>query len=317
VQRDLYTFLPDYMRNMHAYTRVIFFVLEEDQPYPLLFVARCLQRLGADTPVVRLDLELLEEKDIYRELETSFLGQERVIWLSGLTALSERAATTWITYIQNYTGPHRIICAVASNRMPTTTLDQVAVTHMINKRECSALYAFLAQRPLHQVELERIQHIFTQHETIALDMACILFEYLSLVGRDAQEFMQDWLVRLMPAQSSLFALSQHLFARSLVPFMTHWAALKPLYSDQFWIAFWSEQFWRASWYIYYMRQKQSQQAKKIGFRLPFSFLQKDYRSYSIERLAGCVTQLYLVDTAIKHSRASDGIDLFLYRFFAR
>jgi hypothetical protein len=305
------------MQHRDAYTRVIFFVLEDDQSYPLLFFSRCLERINTDLPVVRIDLEQQDAKDVYRELETSFLGQERLLWLTGLTTLTDRAASTWINYIQQYTGPHYIWCVVPANRMPVTTMDQVTLSPTINKRECIAVCTFLAQRALQPLELERLNRIFVHHETITLDMACLLFVYLHLLGRDADEFLQDWLVRLVPAQSSLFALSQHLFSRSLVPFMTQWQLLQPLYSDQFWIAFWSEQFWRASWYIFYMRTKQSQQAKKIGYRLPFSFLQKDYRSYSMERLAQCVGQLYSLDTEIKHSRAVGGIDLFLYRFFAR
>lgn len=314
MEYDIYRFISEYLADPTACARVLFLVLEDEQSYPLLFFSRIVSRLSAAIPVMRLAVDAMPAQDIYRELETTFLGQERLIWLQGYTNLSERDAAHWSSYIQAYTGPHRIIMVM--HAVPSGSADWCKIPAMVHKRECTLLYRFLAQRDLLPHELERLQDLFVQHEKIDLDMACMLYWYTQLLGRDTREFNQDWLVRLGTSHSSLFSLSQHLFARALAPFMQQWAAMQSAYSEQFWIAYWSEQFWRASWYAFYMQHKQIAQAKKMGFRLPYSFLQKDYRHYKAETLASYVSQLYAIDTALKRGGSSGTLDLFFYRFFA-
>src|SRR5581483_4322949 len=118
-----------------------------------------------------------------------------------------------------------------------------------------------------------IATIYAQQPQITLDNAYMLMHYAAMVGVPDTTFLTEWLPHLIAQEQSLFTLSTHFFARDAKKFLQQWKDMQPLYGEPFWITFWSEQLWRAAHYCDLMAHKELVEAKKIGFRLPFSFMQ--------------------------------------------
>lgn len=142
--------------------------------------------------------------------------------------------------------------------------------------------------------------------------------------RIRQNAMQDTLVEdalleqirgMLKSESSLFTLSQLFFAKQPEAFYRYLATIQSMYPEQFWISFWSEQLYRAFFYVTYMKKGNQSEAQKIGARLPFSFLQRDWRKHESAALASSHAFLYELDSALKNSRGELGFDRFYHNFF--
>ena len=98
--------------------------------------------------------------------------------------------------------------------------------------------------------------------------------YAKVLGANTDYFISAWLEKIITPERSLFTLSTYFFAKKAQLFFAEWKNIFGQYSEQFWIAFWSEQLWRAHHYVDYSKAKQFALAKKIGYRLPFTFMQR-------------------------------------------
>jgi hypothetical protein len=114
-------------------------------------------------------------------------------------------------------------------------------------------------------------------------------------------------------QASLFALSDAIFQKNKKLALPLWHSVRDTFSIQFWLSFWSEQTWRAYWYIILMRAGRVSDAKKIAYRLPYSFIQKVWRQYDPNALIKAHAFLYDIDSASKNGQLPEGstiLDLF-------
>ena len=93
-------------------------------------------------------------------------------------------------------------------------------------------------------------------------------------------------------------------------FFESWNSMSRDYSDLFWTTFWSEQLFKASAYISLNNGKNFLQAKRIAYRLPFSFIQKDWKMLKVHELAQAHNQLYAIDMNIKN-----GLNAHLEHFY--
>ena len=57
------------------------------------------------------------------------------------------------------------------------------------------------------------------------------------------------------------------------------------------------------------------QAKQVGFRLPFAFLNHDWKMHNPEKLKWFHDRLYLVDCALKQQDASLQLDAWIFEYF--
>lgn len=64
-----------------------------------------------------------------------------------------------------------------------------------------------------------------------------------------------------------------------------------------------------------MKRGHQGEAQKIGARLPFSFLQRDWRKHELADLVYCHAFLYELDATLKKSRGELGFDRFYHTFF--
>ena len=141
-----------------------------------------------------------------------------------------------------------------------------------------------------------------------------MMAYQATVGRKYQDFFADWLDKLIIPQKSFFTLSQYLFARRPQLFFEQWNACKGEYPPEFWIAYWSEQIWQAMLYVQRARTQGVMEAKKGTYKLPFSFLNKDWSHYTPATLAAAHEALYCFDYNLKNGGTGNGLELWYHKF---
>lgn len=298
--------------------RVTGFTVEET--YPLLFFSLLMRKKQA-TDMVHIDLAEQQEDAVKAQLETSFLGMNRTYRLGGLHALSKPIMQQWLQYLSGYQGPNTVVFAVTREaaepfkKESCNAISFVDIPAQIQKSFFTGLFTHFARQPS-PLEKRYIDQLYMRTEKIQLDTACLLIQYLQVLGSSAQEFFAGWIDKLVVPDKSLFLLSQYFFAKQSTHFLNMWTGIKDEYPEQFWISFWSEQVWRGLFYCQSMQQRDIANAKKIGYRLPFSFLQKDYRNCSIPLLKEAHEALYELDGKLKNGAGAMGLDLFFLRYFA-
>ena len=107
--------------------------------------------------------------------------------------------------------------------------------------------------------------------------------------------------RIVAPDYSLFMLSTFFFGKKKKSFFALWLGVKDLYPEAFWTSYWSEQIFRAYGYSQYAKRQDFTKAKKIGYRLPFSFIQKDWRSVEQSALVKAHQSIYSADWHAKNS----------------
>ncbi len=266
-------------------------------------------------PVESLDFEQTAVADILGTLQVSFLGSQVVYCLKNLPAASTKEGKRILSYLQQYNGPHSIIYWVSADNAPTGTIG-----YLVELPETLTKQQFLKLLSLQHPEAVRtsaalLTSVFGKSSTLSLENAYILLRYLPVVGAQQPAFIATWLDALIVPEKSLFTLSGHLFAKDAQAFFEHWAQLKDEYPDTFWVTFWAEQMWRAAQVVHFMQRKELVEAKKIAFRLPFSFVQRDWRKTTGAQLRQAHDFLYTIDYNLKNGGDAGVFDVFFTQFF--
>jgi hypothetical protein len=292
------------------YTVVVF----TGQTYPSLFLARFIQQLCANWQFTKqsLDLTTVEHAQAAAQLGTSFLGLALYYWLGNLDVLDKKMSS-WIALLKQYQGPHYIGCFITDAQpfiqasIPVIELPQTLT--LDGYRQLSAY--FQPQMVLNKLF---VQKLFTKYHHISLDTACLLMNYQQVVGAGNDQFFETWLAQLVVPEKSLFTLSQFFLAKQKKSFFNQWAAVKDDFSEVFWTSFWSEQLWRAYYFIKCSKGKNLIEAKKISYRLPFSFIQRDWKQVTLEELYQAHARIYEADWQIKNG-ALEVIDTLYVSWF--
>lgn len=292
------------------------FIVEEE--YPLLFFSSFLRKHDT-AQIFYLDVAKRTVQEVKAQLETSFLGLQRTYWLGALHQLPKKKAQDWLVYLHGYQGPNCIVFAISDDLMTPYkkkmgSIEGVVIPVRITHPMFVQLFTLLVREP-RPMDKRYIEQLYMRADKIDLDVACVLMHYIQVLGSKAQEFFAEWLDLLVVPETSLFKLSQYFFAQQKTTFFKVWHTIKDEYPEQFLISFWSEQLWRAFFYCQAMSRRNIADAKKIGYRLPFSFLQKDYRLYKIDQLRQAHQCLYDLDYSLKNGGDPIGLDLFFSRFF--
>jgi hypothetical protein len=284
--------------------------------YPLLFFSWLLPRISPqDQQFISLELGQQTHAHIRAQLETSFLGQQSVYWLRNVSDESVQEVRSWIGYLQEYSGPNSILFFVSESALPTKhVVPTIAVPAIVDGPLFELLLTTIATMSEHNAH-SFAKKVLARYRTISLDQAYLIAHYVQLSGRSMNEFIHEWLDKLLIADASLFALSTAFFAKNTQEFFVLWSHLEHLYSPQFWVSFWAEQLWRAYWFVRFMEAGDNLEAKKISYRLPFSFMQKDWRRYDPEQLKKVHTQIYAVDFQLKNSGGAFALDVVYGSFF--
>ncbi|HEB41565.1 MAG TPA: hypothetical protein ENI08_00925 [Candidatus Dependentiae bacterium] len=263
-----------------------------------------------------VDVDEQKESLIQARLETSFLGTSILYWFGNLAKLNYKTQERWITYLQEYRGPHTIAFFITEDT--SFSFVQGAVTvHIpdtVSHKEMIVLQQLL---PTISSTLNKqfLQQLGKKQQNISLDLSCLLIHYALLIGKNSDTFFTAWLDHIMPLQTSLFLLSQHFFAKNTRLFFVEWLRIQNNYSPQFWIAFWSEQLWRATLWVDLASNKSYIEAKKIQFKLPFAFIKRDWKNYHADELQHAHQFVTAVDYHLKNNGSSCALDLFYSKFF--
>lgn len=286
--------------------------------YPLLFFSLLFSWLKKQKyyQIVSVDVDEQKEPLIQARLATSFLGTPILYWFGNLAKLNYKRQERWISYLQEYRGPHTIAFFITEDI--SFSFAQGAVTvHIpdaVSHKEMIVLQQLL---PTISSTLNKqfLQQLGKKQQNISLDLSCLLIHYALLIGKNSDIFFATWLDHIMPLQTSLFLLSQYFFAKNTRLFFTEWLRIHNDYNPQFWIAFWSEQLWRATLWVDLTSNKSYTEAKKIQFKLPFSFIKRDWKKYHADELQQAHQFLTAADYHLKNNGSPHSLDLFYSKFF--
>lgn len=286
---------------------------------PLLFFTLLKDKIKQKTgnQIYSLNIYNLDAAALKSTLETSFLGQSNIYWLGDLTNLSDHDAKSWSKYFQSYSGPHTILFFANDTISHFQQLTQsnkagsIKIDLNIDKNLYKELYNFFLNQNPDNIFVEKL---FTINNLISLDSAVLLIYYQSLMGRKSEDFFAVWLDKIITNEKSLFTLSQHFFAKNQQAFFNLWLEVKEVYPDEFWIVYWSDQLWHAIFFVDYMKASMTKEARSIN-RLPFAFIQKDWKKCDSIELKNSHKFLYQLDYNQKNSAATHGLDLWLFKYF--
>lgn len=303
---DLLTFFTqESILNQHS---IYCFVGTE---YQSLFFSILKQKLKEKSNFITIDA-LTHEAELKAHLEMSFLGSNSFYWLS-----SELIEThKWlIPYLINYKGPNQV--GFFSKKSIASTNDQTWITidipATVNDVIFTNFFTYLYQKQPNKSS-SIIRTIFKKHSSINLDTALLLMHYYILLGNKPEAFIEEWLSAIILPEKSLFSLSTYFFAKKEQLFFELWNRVSSDYSEPFWTTFWSEQLFKAHAYITLNNKQDFLQAKKVAYRLPFSFMQKDWKLLSLEELSKTHNHIYSLDWNIKNGLSAH-FEHFYLNFF--
>lgn len=276
--------------------------------YPLLFcrqlMAYCGRKGGQEVIAGSMDAE--NNNALMASLQSTFLGNEAWYWLGADEYLSKKAAETWYNYLALYQGPNKLFFFTKHTMRATKTCAVVSIPAEVGYP------LFLEIARMMGVQLPSFaDHIYRFHKVIPVETAVLLIQYGSVVGKNGERFVQEWLHQLIVPEVSLFALSQAFFARQSRTFLRQWKQIESQYGTSFWISFWAEQLWQAYAYIRLHKAGKVMEAKQVGYRLPFSFKNRDWRSHAPDALQLAHHRLYELDFHVKNGGSETALDLLL------
>lgn len=270
--------------------------LHKEGDYPLLFIRSLLEKINDHVPVRVIDIKEQSFDELASALHVSFLGMKQWFWFGDVHLYSEKEKQQFLKLIQTYQGPHHIAFFSADK-------EASLAKHVISIHDCSSEQEFhdLVTRwhgPVSKSLSHAIPYFFKKRKQFTPDQILLLADYGSLSGNLLSTFMDEWFDRLIVSQDSLFTLSSLFFGRQS-SFLTTWYSLKQLYPPVFWTTYWSEQLFRASAYIKAQEKKDVKEARSISFKLPFSFINHDWKKISLTELAHLHDSMYQLDCSLK------------------
>ena len=289
-------------------------IILRGEVYPALFVHALLQklvRIGDSNPVV-LDLSTAPIGEQLLQLSTSFLGHSSRYWLGDTSQLSPKAGAQLAVFVEHYQGENYIIFfaqqALKGSSVATVTLPEKIT--QVAMHDLLALYPQEQQKRCQQF----IKPLFKRVDTLTLEQAILLLNYASVLGVNREVFLDQWLDLLVKPEESLFELSGLLLARD-VRFWCQWSRVRELYEFPFWVSYFGDLFFRAYYYGQYRKNNQLTEAKKIGYRLPFSFIQRDWQKIDYELLRLAHDKLNTIDFQLKNGATPVVLDGVFVQFF--
>lgn len=246
-------------------------------------------------------------------LGQSVLGMSNFYWLGEVAESGKK--DKFVEYILNYQGPNVISFFTTSDlKNNKNNLEIVDINSNINLKEFNLFSSFLGIK-LSVKKVAVINKIFGQHEILTLDAACMLINYLELVGQSFISELPDYLTQIIGTRADLNQLSNFFFSGQQDSFFILWSELEAKYPDVFWIAFWSDQIWRAFHVVEYLNNRDFVKAKQMSYGLPFSFINKYYTGFKNYYLHELYQNLYKIDCAIKNGSNFYSLDHFYLQHY--
>ncbi|MBN2267002.1 MAG: hypothetical protein JW725_01525 [Candidatus Babeliaceae bacterium] len=253
-----------------------------------------------------------DEGELSVGLQTFSIGGSKLIWLGDTSASEVMTKKVADLLSKGYAGPHKIAFFVDSKRrLSGFGREHVLAVNTDDEldRECMNLLGSFFWPSLDMQFFLPSGGFPVKNFT--LDDACMLLRYQVLGVWDRVEAC--WLSRLLPADRSLYTLGQYFFARDVKRFMAAWWDIRFLYPPEFWIVFWLDLLWQA-WLTVTTMRAGGTVDRRQSYRLPFSFLQRDWKRYQARDLVVAHNALYGVDYTLKAGGNEHVLEHFLCRF---
>lgn len=244
----------------------------------------------------------------------TFLGRSFLIWGGNYASYSSSTRKTLGPLLKTYSGPHSLALFFTPKERETVRGGNGCVLIECDGAVDRELFDLLALFKPIQISNDIWDRWTKKRGTLSFDDAARLLWYARAAGDLSLDWLDAWGDRLFPADQSLFKLSQYFFARDRSQFMALWALYKDEYPAEFWVAFWSEQLWQAHMVVTNAKGGGAPSGQ-VTNRLPFSFLQRDWRRYELRELIAAHAALYGIDFALKNGSADlYAIELFVAKF---
>jgi len=284
--------------------------------YPALFMRALLAKIARESVIkpMTIDLATADLKQVQLQLSTSFLGQRCRYWLGNLNQLSAKNVTTLTKFLSNYQAEHTILVGSA-NVITGPGVITIPCPATVDKKLMCELFALYSTAEQQRCAL-MARDIFMHIQTTSLEQAIQILNYASVLGANRALFIDQWFDKIVKQENSLFQLSGLLLAQNN-NFWPLWARVHDSYEFPFWLAYFSELFFRANFYILYRKQQKLAEAKKIGFRLPFSFLQRDWQRIEPLALQQTHQRLTDIDYQLKNGASPTTLDSLFTTWLAK
>lgn len=278
----------------------IFFIVDTD--YPILFFSQMFEKLlPVIGPIRSLNLSDHENSQSVRaSCESSFLGSKSYYWCKHLNALDAKKRALWLEYFRHYQGPNCILVCV--NQVPVGLEKQVAQVAIQDLSGTSDVQQMLAWAGVNDLKLRCFiaAELCKRSKKISLDTICLIARYAQLAGIESSSIIPRMLDTTIMPEKSLFTLSGFLLAHNAQQFFCAWASVAADFPEIFWISYWSDVCWRAYHFAQLMQAGKIAEAKQLGTRLPFSFLQRDWKAVNMSLLKDAIISLYSIDRDLKN-----------------
>lgn len=292
---------------------VLAFVYSAQKTAPILFASFLMSHLKQHGSIDSFHVADVSLAQLCSRLETSFLGMEVTYWIKGIDELDKKTHQALFRYLEGYNGPHRVVLFCTNQSLSNSS--RISMIELPDHVPTSLIPVLLQLTKRKNLTLEKqLVSLVKTYETLTLDQMCMALEYTKIVSKvDEVAQLVD---RMVESEKSLFTLSQYFFAKNSSEFYRLWSTYQDYYPVTFWCVYWSEQLWRAYFTRLYLEKSQYAHAKTVSTRLPFSFMQKDWKKSSLVELKNAHQWMYDLDRAYKNNiETESGIDLFYTKFF--
>jgi hypothetical protein len=263
--------------------------------YPLLFFSHLLKKLKEKINVKFVDEDNFD--NVLHEIHMSFLGQKTVFWFGNLEGFSDKYKNKALKFIDSYSGDNIILFYTSSASASSKVIELQKIKATSSFKELAKFLVRDINKSLDYV----IENSFKLMDSFDIDQAILIIWYGSSLGSLSKDFFQNWFYKIVTTERSLFTLSALLLSKDR-SFFKYWASIKEDYQPPFWTTYFSELFFRAHWYIYYKEKGLINDAKRISYRLPFNFINKDWKVFKKEDFIIAQDNFYKIDCSIKNSK---------------
>lgn len=294
-------------------------VLIYEKEYPLSYISFFLKE---KTYIITLDLtdpQLNTAAFFEQMVHTTFLGNQCTFLIkTPWQDLSSIQQKSLLKIIDSYQGPH--YCIIPIQKSALSTIKNIAHIRIITVPDFLSVdqaLTFAQQINKSPLMFQQLLKQIQQHglKNIPFDIIISLSNYASVISNTTVDaFSKQMVPLLFTTKKSLYELSGQLFAKKS-SFFQLWHDIAPTYSLAFWTTFWSDQLFKAALFCAYKKQGNVQEAQAIGTGLPFSFLNKDWRSYKPQGLVKGYTVLYEYDCRFKENVLIKSLDSWFIMFF--
>ncbi len=278
-----------------------------------------------------LNFESTEKKELQSSLSQTFLGNTSFYWLSNATVKStDKKGTKLLQFITKYNGPHLVAFYLDKTKGSKflknsninisngdiSNVDIIEIDDDLNLTSIKKIFNFFEFKITNN-KLELFNKIFSDKSShFNLDQVCILMQYFDLIGsKNTDEFVSYLSGIINQTSPSLNLLGKYFFENKPKQFFDVWSKTEKDYPDIFWISFWAEKIYRAYFVVKFLKDKQESKARSLSFGLPYMFLKRDWKSFSLNMLSNYHDFLYTNDFKIKTGSKFCFLDLFYLNHF--